>query len=54
MGKPGTKPDSGNMSYKTTCLYCGWHKDCGVPYKEIGIHLEDCVGPVVITVQLAE
>ena len=34
MGKRGTKPDSGEMLYKTTCLDCGWHKDCAVPYTE--------------------
>ena len=54
MDKPGPKPDSGIMLYNTTCLDCGWHKDCGVPYKDIGIHLEDCLGPVVITIRLAE
>ena len=56
--KQGRIPNKGDMVYKTTCLNCGWHKDCAVPYtgRRQGIkeHLEDCLGPVVITVRLAE
>ncbi len=28
--------------YQTTCLTCGWHKDCGASFSEIHKHIDEC------------